>query len=176
MRKRALAAILTVCIGLPTAPALAEPDRGDFCRADRTLAKLHNYLMAGDYRRALELSQRGIDEAPSAAGYIRLTYVYRAIEAYLMHLTQEEQWTAVEHLHLNLAYRETEDLIDPPGGLARMAKEMIQESVRQQSDVSAAMAARLDKDESDRLWAQQTDWRARYPDSWWRGLPLDWRS
>jgi hypothetical protein len=132
--------------------------------------------MAGDYRRALELSQRGIDEAPSTAGYIRLTYVYRAIEAYLDHLSKEERWTAVEHLHLNLAYRETEDLIDPPGGLARMAKEMIQESVRQQSDVSAAMAARLDKAESDRLWAQQAAWRSRYPDSWWKELPSEWRS
>ena len=29
---------------------------------------------------------------------------------------------AVEQLYLNLAYRHTEDLVDPPGGLARMAK------------------------------------------------------
>jgi hypothetical protein len=66
---------------------------------------------------------------------------------------------AVEHLHLNLAYRDTEDLVDPPGGLTLMAKEMIQTSVRQQSDVSAAMAARLDKAESDRLWSEQARWR-----------------
>ncbi|KXK05140.1 MAG: hypothetical protein NBKEAIPA_00931 [Nitrospirae bacterium] len=46
---------------------------------------------------------------------------------------------AVEQLYLNLAHRHTEDLVDPPGGLARMAKEMIQSSVRQQSDIAAAM-------------------------------------
>ncbi|MBK9110500.1 MAG: hypothetical protein IPM88_02070 [Nitrospira sp.] len=56
---------------------------------------------------------------------------------------------AVEQLYLNLAYRHTEDLVDPPGGLARMAKEMIQTSVRQQSDVSAAMAVRLNKVTAD---------------------------
>ena len=81
---------------------------------------------------------------------------------------------AVEHLYLNLAYRDTEDLVDPPGGLARMAKEMIQASVRQQSDVSAAMANRLDKAESDRLWVEQTQWRAMNPKSWWHGTPTSW--
>lgn len=121
------------------------------------------YLAVGDYRRALEACQLTIDDAPSAASYIHLTYVYHAIDAYLEHLSQQEQWMAVEHLYLNLAYRHTEDLVDPPGGLARMAKEMIQTSVRQQSDVSAAMAARLDKVESDRLWTEQAAWRAANP-------------
>jgi len=55
---------------------------------------------------------------------------------------------------LNLAYREIEDLVDPPGGLARMAKEMIQTSVRQQSDVTAAMAIRLSKADSEGLWQE----------------------
>lgn len=81
---------------------------------------------------------------------------------------------AVEHLYLNLAYRDTEDLVDPPGGLARMAKEMIQASVRHQSDVSAAMANRLDKAESDRLWVAQTAWRAEHPKTWWQGMPPAW--
>lgn len=40
----------------------------------------------------------------------------------------------VEQLHLNLAYKDPQDLIDPPGGLARMAKEMIQTSVQQQAE------------------------------------------
>lgn len=139
------------------------------------ITRLHTYLAAGDYRRALDTCQREIDATPSAAAYIRLTYVYHAIDAYLEHLSQEERWMAVEQLYLNLAYRDTEDLVDPPGGLARMAKEMIQTSVRQQSDVSAAMAARLDKVETDRLWIEQTEWRVENPKTWWQGLPRPWR-
>jgi hypothetical protein len=138
------------------------------------LAKATVFLAAGDYRRALEACQRQIDEAPSAASYIHLTYVYQAIDAYLEHLSQEERWMAVEHLYLNLAYRDTEDLVDPPGGLARMAKEMIQASVRQQSDVSASMAIRLNKAESDRLWQEQAQWRAANPKTWWQGVPNVW--
>jgi hypothetical protein len=140
-----------------------------------TIEKVRLYMAAGDYRRALEACQRDIDERPSVAGYIRLTYVFHAIDAYLERLSQEERWTTVEHLYLNLAYRDTEDLVDPPGGLARMAKEMIQTSVRQQSDVSAAMAGRLDKTESERLWREQTKWRAAKPETWWQGLPPEWR-
>lgn len=139
-----------------------------------TLAKTNLFLAAADYRRALEACQRAIDDAPSAAHYIHLTYVYQAIDAYLEHLSQEERWTAVEQLYLNLAYRDPEDLVDPPGGLARMAKEMIQASVRQQSDVSAAMANRLDRAESDRLWVEQTQWRAANPKTWWQGMPAAW--
>lgn len=138
------------------------------------LGKASLFLAAGDYRRALEACQREIDEAPSAASYIHLTYVYQAIDAYLEHLSREERWMAVEQLYLNLAYRDTEDLVDPPGGLARMAKEMIQSSVRQQSDVSAAMAIRLDNAESDRLWQEQAQWRAANPKTWWQGVPKPW--
>jgi hypothetical protein len=119
-----------------------------------SLAKAHIYLAAGDYRRALEVCQREIDDAPSVEAYIHLTYVFHAIDAYLDHLSKEERWNTVEQLHLNLAYKDPQDLIDPPGGLARMAKEMIQTSVHQQSDVSAAMATRLCKSEADRLWQQ----------------------
>lgn len=139
------------------------------------ISKLHLYLAAGDYRHALELLQRQIDDVPSAASYVHLTYVYQAIDAYLEHLSREEQWTAVEQLHLNLTYHDTGDLVDPPGGLARMAKEMIQTSVRQQSDVSAAMAGRLDKAESDRLWTEQKQWRTENPTGWWVGVPPSWK-
>jgi len=138
------------------------------------LGKANLFLAAGDYRRALEVCQRQIDDAPSAASYIHLTYVYQAIDVYLEHLSQEEQWMAVEQLYLNLAYHDTENLVDPPGGLARMAKEMIQSSVRQQSDASAAMAIRLDKAESDRLWEEQAQWRAAHPKTWWQGVPTLW--
>lgn len=138
------------------------------------LGRMNVYLSAGDYRRALEACQRYIDDAPSAASYLHLTYVYHAIDAYLEHLAKEERWVTVEHLYLNLASRGTEDLVDPPGGLARMAKEMIQLSVRQQSDVSAAMANRLDKAEADRLWTEQTKWRVTHPDTWWQNVPVTW--
>ena len=155
-------------------PAYGEPGRVAPGTTHSSLAKANLFLAAGDYRRALEACQREIDDAPSAASYIHLTYVYQAIDAYLEHLLQKERWMAVEHLYLNLAYRDTEDLIDPPGGLARMAKEIIQASVRQQSDVSAAMANRLDKAESDRLWVEQAQWRATNPEIWWQGVPATW--
>lgn len=136
--------------------------------------KMRLYLAAGDYRRALEACEREIQESPSVAAYLRLTYLYQAIDASLEQLSQEESWTAVEHLYMNLAHRHTEDLLDPPGGLARMAKEMIQASVRQQSDVGAAMAVRLDKAESDRLWQEQAQWRNIHPTTWWRAFPDSW--
>lgn len=132
------------------------------------------YLLAGDYRRALESCEQAIQEHPSAEAYVRLTYVYQAIDGYLEQLSKDESWMAVEQLYLNLAYRHTEDLVDPPGGLARMAKEMIQTSVRQQSDISAAMAVRLNKSVSDRLWLEQTQWRQARPTSWWQAFPDAW--
>jgi hypothetical protein len=138
------------------------------------IEKTRLYLTAGDYRRALELCERTIQEMPSVEAYLHLTYVYQAIDAYLEQMSQDESWMAIEQLYLNLAYRHTEDLVDPPGGLARMAKEMIQTSVRQQSDVSAAMAVRLNKAESDRLWQEQAQWRKAHPTTWWRTLPDSW--
>jgi hypothetical protein len=51
---------------------------------------------------------------------------------------------------------------------------MIQASVRQQSDVSAGMANRLDKAESNRLWVEQAQWRATNPKTWWQGVPTAW--
>ncbi len=132
------------------------------------------YLLAGDYRRALESCEQAIQERPSVEAYVRLTYVYHAIDAYLEQLSKDESWMAVEQLYLNLAYRHTEDLVDPPGGLARMAKEMIQTSVRQQSDLSAAMAVRLNKAASDRLWQEQTQWRNAHPTTWWQAFPDVW--
>lgn len=172
--RRMFIALFALLVFLGHGAASAESGRASAITTYPTLAKANLFLGAGDYRRALEACQRAIDDAPSAAHYIHLTYVYQAIDAYLEHLSQEERWMAVEHLYLNLAYRDTEDLVDPPGGLARMAKEMIQASVRQQSDVSAAMANRLDKAESDRLWVEQTQWRAANPKTWWQGMPAAW--
>jgi len=56
-----------------------------------------------------------------------------------------------------------------------MAKEMVQTSVRQQSDMSAAMASRLDHAESNRLWQEQAAWRAEHPKTWWQGVPKPWK-
>jgi len=140
-----------------------------------SLTTAHIYLAAGDYRRALEACQREIDDEPSVKAYIHLTYVFHAIDAYLDHLSREERWTTVDQLYLNLAYKDSQDLIDPPGGLSRIAKEMIQTGVHQQSDVSAAMATRLNKIEAERLWQQQTQWRTANPQTWWTGFPDAWR-
>ncbi|MBD0315062.1 MAG: hypothetical protein ICV75_00070 [Nitrospiraceae bacterium] len=169
-----IVAIAAVLAALAAGPVWSESAPLGSHPTSPPLAKMNLYLTAGDYRRALEACQRSIDDAPSAATYVHLTYVYHAIDAYLEHLAKEERWITVEHLYLNLASRGTEDLVDPPGGLARMAKEMIQLSVRQQSDVSAAMANRLEKAEVDRLWTQQAKWRAIHPGTWWQSFPAAW--
>ena len=162
---------MVIAAGTPTTEGQAHPAPVSISSA---VEKTGLYLLAGDYRRALEACEQGIQEAPSAEAYLRLTYVYQAIDAYLEQLSKDESWMAVEQLYLNLAYRHTEDLVDPPGGLARMAKEMIQTSVRQQSDVSAAMAVRLNKAASDRLWQEQTQWRTAHPTTWWQAFPDAW--
>ena len=172
--RRTFIALFALLVFLGHGTASAESGTVSAVTTHPSLEKSNLFMAAGDYRRALETCQRAIDDAPSAAHYIHLTYLFQAIDAYLEHLSQEERWMAVEHLYLNLAYRATEDLVDPPGGLARMAKEMIQASVRQQSDVSAAMANRLDKSESDRLWVEQAQWRAANPKAWWQGMPSAW--
>lgn len=82
------------------------------------------FLAAGDYRRALEAAQKNVDESPTAASYIYLTYIYQAIDGYLEHLSRTEQWGVVDRVYLNLASKSAEDLVDPPGGLARIAKEI----------------------------------------------------
>ncbi len=132
------------------------------------------FLAAGDYRRALEACQREVDEAPSAESYVYLTYLYQTIDGYVEHLSKTDRWVAVEHLYLNLAARGVEDLVDPPDVLARIAKEIIQGAVQKQSDVSAAMAAKLDDKTVAKLWQQQTAWRKARPDSWWAGVPDGW--
>ncbi|HRC25255.1 MAG: hypothetical protein WAU44_18010 [Nitrospira sp.] len=171
--KRMLAAL---GLSIIVAGQLTVEAQGQMAPVSRTsiVERTGLFLMAGDYRRALEACEQAIQERPSAEAYLQLTYVYQAIDAYLEQLSKDESWTAVEQLYLNLAYRHTEDLVDPPGGLARMAKEMIQTSVRQQSDVSAAMAVRLNRVTADRLWQEQAQWRHTHPTEWWRAFPDSW--
>ncbi len=171
--RQAIAGLVMVLLMAGTSLAEAS-DRPAASPALSSMERTSLYLLAGDYRRALETCEQGIQDRPSAEAYLHLTYVYHAIDAYLEQLSRDESWMAVEQLYLNLAYRHTEDLVDPPGGLARMAKEMIQTSVRQQADVSAAMAVRLNKAASDRLWQEQTQWRSAHPTTWWQAFPEAW--
>jgi len=89
-------------------------------------------------------------------------------------LAKADRWVAVELLAASLGAGRPEDLLDSPDILARIAKELIQASVRKQSDVSAAMAARLDERTVARLWKEQQAWRRQYGDSWWLGMPEEW--
>lgn len=152
--------------------ALAPVASSEQARTNLQRAKV--FLAAGDYRHAVEACQMDVAVAPSAQSYVYLTYVYQAIDGYLDAMAKADRWVAVEQLHLNLATKQVEDLTDPPDVLPRIAKELIQESVRRQSDVTAAMATRLDKATTERLWTQQTAWRKAHPDDWWSGVPEAW--
>ena len=133
------------------------------------------FLKAGDYRQALEACQVEVKDAPSARSYVYLTYAYHALDGYLQHLANTDQWVRVEQLYVNLSMGRIEDLLDPPDVLARIAKEVIQQAVQRQADVTAAMAARLDESLVKRLWEEQTAWRQARPDDWWSGAPPQWQ-
>lgn len=132
------------------------------------------FLAAADYRRAIEACQKEITERPSAPSYVFLTYVYQALDAYLDSLARTDRWVLVEQLALSLSPGRPEELLDSPDVLARIAKELIQESTRKQSDIAAAMAMRLDAQTVAGLWTQQKQWRDTHPDGWWFGVPLEW--
>ncbi len=139
------------------------------------LARAKIYLAVGDYRRAVEACQRNIDLNPSVEAYVYLAYVYQAIDGYLAFLAKEEDYVKVEQLALNLTARDVIDLIDPPNVMARMAQELIHEGLRQQFDVTAAMANRGSRSRTNELWSQQNEWRAENPSSWWAGVPDAWK-
>ena len=68
------------------------------------------------------------------------------------------------------------DLVDPPDMLARMAKEILHEGIRQQYDVVAGMANRLDKTRADRTMVGSPGLgKAARPDKWWAGVPESWQ-
>jgi tetratricopeptide (TPR) repeat protein len=138
------------------------------------LARAKVFVQAGDYRRAVEACQRNIDHHPSVEAYVYLAYVYQAIDGYLAFLAKQEDYVKVEQLSLNLTAREVIDIIDPPNIMARMAQELIHEGVRQQFDIAASMANRLNRSRTDALWLQQAVWREAQPDSWWAGVPKEW--
>ncbi len=132
------------------------------------------YLAAGDYRRAVEACQEYLDEYPSVEGYVYLAYVYEATEGYLVALQKKDDWVKVGQVALNLTSRELIDIIDPPNAMSRMAREMMHEGLRQQFDITSAMANRLDKKQTEKMWVQQTKWRKAHPDDWWAGVPEKW--
>ena len=133
------------------------------------------FLNAGDYRQAVEACQAEVREAPSVRSYVFLTYVYHALNGYLEHLASTDQWVRVEQLYLNLVAGRPEDLVDPPDVLARIAKELIQQAVQRQADMTAAMAARLDEALVKQLWQEQASWRKSRPADWWSGAPPQWQ-
>ena len=133
------------------------------------------YLAAGDYRRAVEACQEHVDRAPSVEAYVYLIYVYHALDGYLEWLAARDEWGRVGQLSLSLVNRGTMDLVDPSDMLARMAKELLHEGIRQQFDVTAAMANRLNKPRVDQLWQEKAEWQAAHPDDWWSGVPVNWK-
>jgi hypothetical protein len=139
------------------------------------LQRAKTFLAAGDFRRAVEACRQEVQEHPSAESYLYLTYVYQALDAYIESLAKSDQWVAMEHLVLNLNSGGPEELIDPPNVLARMAKEMIQAASRQQADVTAELATRLNPSVTAVMWPQQTAWRKLRPDSWWFTVPPEWQ-
>ena len=165
--------LLTAFFYLGISPAMSSSDVAQDPRG----ILLHNakvYVMAGDYRRAVEACQRYLDVQPSVEGYVYLAYVYETIEGYLKALAKKDEWVKVHHLSLNLTSKTMLDIIDPPDVLPRMAREVIGEGVRQQFDVTASMANRLDRSRTEELWAQQSAWRQAHPDRWWAGVPEVW--
>lgn len=152
---------------------------GDITPQPGTVPSMHLqrakiFLAAGDFRRAVEACRQEVQEHPSARSYLYLTYVYQALDAYVEALAKADQWVAMEHLSLNLGSGGPDELLDPPNVLARMAKEMIQASARQQADVTAELATRLDVSTVNRVWPQQAAWRKAKPDGWWLGVPPEW--
>ena len=168
-----LICFLTAFFFLGISPAMSNSDVAQ----DPKVLLLHNakvYVMAGDYRRAVKACQRYLDVNPSVEGYVYLAYVYETIEGYLKALAKKDEWVKVHNLSLNLTSGTMLDLIDPPDVLPRMAREVIGEGIRQQFDVTASMANRLDRARTEELWAQQTAWRKAQPDRWWAGVPEAW--
>ena len=162
-----------------TGTSVSVADAGDGPRAvptiDPPLARAKVYLAAGDYRRAVEACQMNIDQSPSVESYVYLIYVYHALDGYLERLSKRDEWVKVGQLSLSMVNRGTMDLVDPSDLLARMAKELLHEGIRQQYDLVAGMANRLDRTRADELWLEVRAWEKARPDNWWAGVPEQWQ-
>jgi tetratricopeptide (TPR) repeat protein len=154
------------CLGVHHTLA-AQVEMGDLARAKV-------YLAAGDFRRAIEACRHEVETRPSAEAYLYLTYVYQALDAYVESMADHDQWVRLELLYLSLVTPKVEDFVDPPDVLTRIAKELMQSGARQQADIAAAMAAKIDPTAVSVVWPQQTAWRKAKPDGWWHGIPPEW--
>ena len=170
MKSRTWIRVLLLICCITSADVAAESTEARLTDLQRTRV----YLAAGDFRRAIEACRHEVDERPSAAAYLYLTYVYQALDAYVESLAKADQWVPLELLYRSLVTGKPEDLVDPPDVLARIAKEMMQSGARQQADIAAAMATKLDPAIVSVLWPQQTAWRKARPDGWWLGVPPEW--
>lgn len=144
---------------------------------EQAVSPLHRakvYLAAGDYRRAVEACQLHIDRHPSVESYVYLIYVYHAIDGYMEWLAEEDNWGEVGRLAMSMVNRGTMDLVDPPNTMSRMAKEILKEGLRQQFDIAAGMANRLNKPRADELWLERKAWEEAHPTTWWAGVPESW--
>jgi lipopolysaccharide biosynthesis regulator YciM len=139
------------------------------------LVRAKVYLAAGDYRRAVEACQMNIDQSPSVESYVYLIYVYHALDGYLEWLSKRDEWVKVGQLSLSMVNRGTMDLVDPSDLLARMAKELLHEGIRQQYDLVAGMANRLDRTRADEIWLEMKAWKKTHPENWWAGVPEQWQ-
>ena len=139
------------------------------------LVRAKVYLAAGDYRRAVEACQMNIDQSPSVESYVYLIYVYHALDGYLEWLSKRDEWVKVGQLSLSMVNRGTMDLVDPSDLLARMAKELLHEGIRQQYDLVAGMANRLDRTRADEIWLEMKAWKKTHPKNWWAGVPEQWQ-
>ena len=148
------------------------PARGE--EPSRELQRARIFLQAGDFRRARGSCEAELGSSPSPRSYVFLAYVYHAVHGYLDHLAATDQWVRVEQLYLNLAAWRLDDLVDPPDVMARIAKELIQQAVLRQAEVTVAMASRLDSASTASLWEQQRRWREAHPDDWWFSVPPEW--
>jgi hypothetical protein len=160
--------------GLSTLVLTAWPADAPAAESQSNLQRAAVFLKAGDYRQAVEACREEVQEVPSARSYVFLAYVYHALDGYLEHLANTDQWVRVEQLYLNLVSGRNEDLTDPPDVLARIAKELIQQAVQRQVDMTGAMASRLDADVTKQLWEEQAAWRKARPSDWWAGAPREW--
>ena len=132
------------------------------------------YLAAGDYRRAVEACQQHIEQTPSVESYVYLIYVYHALDGYVEWLDQQDNCGDVGRVAMSMVNRGTLDLVDPQDMLSRMAKEILKEGIRQQFDIVAGTANRLNKPRADEMWLERKAWQEAHPHDWWTGVPESW--
>ena len=167
--------IAGIILAMGTSAQMVVPHETSAAESLSHLQRAAVFLNAGDYRHAVEACREKVREVPSVRSYMFLTYVYHALDGYLEHLANTDQWVRVEQLYLNLVTGRIEDLADPPDVLARIAKELIQQAVQRHADVTGAMASRLDESLAKRMWDEQAAWRKARPSDWWAGVPPEWR-